>query len=331
MNPTGSDLQVNIPLMLVQNAFLADQSEFIASQVFPIIPVQRRSGNYWTFNKDSWLRAEAQERAPSTPSVGSGFTVSQGALYYARRYAIHKDVDYETRAENEANGFFDIDAVSTRWVTRQLLLKRELLWANTYFRTGVWTTDMNGVSAAPGAGQFLRWDNANSTPIDDVTGKALDVYELTGFKPNTLVLTPRGRRALRRNPQILDAAKSIANYTGEPMVTDALLAEVLEVERILVASALVNNAPEGSAAQIAPLFGKNALLVYASQDPNLEMPSGGYTFTWNGYLQDGGFEGNRVTTFFMEEIRSDRIEGEMAFDMRIVAPDTGVFFSSIIA
>lgn len=330
-NPLGSDLAVNLPLQIVQNAFLGMQNSYIAGRVFPIIPVQQRSGRSWTFDTGSWLRSSAEERPPSTPSVGSGYRLAQADLYYARVYAIHKDVDYQTRAETEANGFYDIDAVSVRWATRQLLLKRELIWANTYFKAGVWTGNLTGVAATPAAGQFLQWNGASSTPIDDIANQALNQQELTGFRPNTLVISPRVRQALLRNAQVLDAAKSVANVTGEPLPNDALLARVLGVDRVFVASEMYNSAAEGLANAIGPIYGRHALLVYSAPDPSMELPSGGYTFTWNGYLNDGGFEGNRVTTFYMEEIKSDRIEAEMAFDMKIVAPDTGTFFANAIA
>jgi hypothetical protein len=32
----------------------------------------------------------------------------------------------------------------------------------------------------------------------------------------------------------------------------------------------------------------------------------------------------------MEEIASVRVEGEMAFDMKVVSPDVGIFFSSVV-
>lgn len=331
--PVGSALQVNIPLFLVQSAFIEGaQGEFIADQVFPIIPVQKKVSNYFTFDQDSWYRSEVQERAPGTPSVGGGWNVSESALYNCRVYAIHKDVDDQTRAEQEANGLINVDDVSTMWVTRQLLLKRELLWAATYFTTGVWANDLTGVAASPTTGQFLQWDNANSTPIDDVGAQIDAMQEATGLRPNTLVLPPRVRRAIRRNPQFLDLAKAIATHTGEAMVMDSLIAEAFEVDRILTPLAVVNTAKEGAARAMSSIYSKSALLVHTPDPGNesLQTPSGGYMFTWNGYLEDGGFAGNRVVTFRMNENESDRIEGSMAFDMRLTARDLGVYFSSVI-
>jgi hypothetical protein len=59
-------------------------------------------------------------------------------------------------------------------------------------------------------------------------------------------------------------------------------------------------------------------------------PSGGYIFSWTGYL-GAGPAGNRIKRFRIEQIASDRIEGEMAFDAKLVAPDLGVFFEDAVS
>lgn len=334
MDPLGSETTVNVPLQLVATAYIQDASEFIADKVFPVINVQKRSSNYYTFDRSSWYRSDAHERAPATVSVGGGFTMSQAPLYNCRVYAFHKDIDDQTRAEHETNGLIDIEQVSTRFVTRQLLLKRELVWAATYFATGVWGRNLTGVAGAPAASQVRQWSDAASTPIDDIQNESLRVLELTGLEPNTLVITPRVQRALRRNPQVLDAAKAFpgASGGGAPNVTDQMLADALGIDRIVVAKTIVNNAPEGAADIFAPLYGRHALLVHTppAGARSIEMPAGGYIFTWDGYDDAGGFNGERIVSFRIPEIRSDRVEGEMAFDMRQVAPDLGVFFANVI-
>jgi hypothetical protein len=41
--------------------------------------------------------------------------------------------------------------------------------------------------------------------------------------------------------------------------------------------------------------------------------------------------GTRMKQFRLEAIASDRIEGEMAFDMKVISSILGVFFSGVIA
>jgi hypothetical protein len=59
-------------------------------------------------------------------------------------------------------------------------------------------------------------------------------------------------------------------------------------------------------------------------------PAAGYIFTWNGYLAGNAY-GIRMSNFRMEHIRSDRIEGEMTYDMKVVSPDMGIYMASAVA
>jgi hypothetical protein len=72
----------------------------------------------------------------------------------------------------------------------------------------------------------------------------------------------------------------------------------------------------------------SALLCYTPSAPSLMTPAAGYIFTWNGYLAGNSF-GVRMKNFRMEHIASDRIEGEMTYDMRVISPEMGVFLSSV--
>jgi hypothetical protein len=62
----------------------------------------------------------------------------------------------------------------------------------------------------------------------------------------------------------------------------------------------------------------------------LQTPTAGYTFTWSGYLA-GNARGTRIKRFRMEHIAADRIEAEMTYDMKVVAPDMGVFLNTVVA
>jgi hypothetical protein len=59
------------------------------------------------------------------------------------------------------------------------------------------------------------------------------------------------------------------------------------------------------------------------------MPSAGYTFSWTGYL-GASDQGVRVKKFRMEELAADRVEAEMAYEQKMVAPDLGYFFEDAI-
>jgi hypothetical protein len=48
-------------------------------------------------------------------------------------------------------------------------------------------------------------------------------------------------------------------------------------------------------------------------------------------LRSTGGAGIRIKTFRMEHLASDRVEVDMAVDMRVVSKDCGFFFNNVIS
>jgi hypothetical protein len=326
--PTASDVHVNVPLTNISVAWAQQQSNFVADQVFPNIPVPQQSNLYFKYQRDDWYRSEAEVRAPGTESAGGGWHLSTDS-YAAVVYAIHKDVDDQIRAN--ADSVISMDRDATMWVTTQLLLKRDLLWAAQYFVTGSgWTggngANLTGVAGAPGANQFKQWDAAGSTPIEDLRKQRILMAEKTGYRPNVLVLSAHVWRVLQDHPEFLDRVK----YTQRGEVSTDLLASLCEIDKVVVSYGVASTNAEGQTEATSFVFGKNALLLYSPSNPGLMQPSAGYTFSWTGYT-GAGIMGSRIKTFRMEQLNADRVEGEMAFSLKQVAPELGQMFLAAVA
>lgn len=327
-NPTVSSVHVDRPLTNISVAYQQDTNDYIAAQVFPRVPVQKQSDQYFTYGKGDWFRSEAAVRPPSTETPGTGYRISTDT-YYAYVYGVHRDIDDQLRANADAP--INVDREATLLVTNQMLLKRDKDWAATYFTTGLWTgtdtgADQTGVAAAPAANQFLQWDQAGSDPIDDIAKQQVAMKEKTGRTPNTLVLGPYVYSSLRQNDSIIERIK----YTQRGVLTRELLAQMFDVDRVLIAGATENTALEGAAATMSYVFGKAALLCYSAPNPGLMTPSAGYIFTWDGLLPGGSF-GTAISRFRLDHLKSTRIEGEMSYDMKVVANDLGAFFTAAVA
>lgn len=325
-NPLPTQVHIDTALTNMSVAYIQTADKFISDKVFPVVPVQKQSDRYFVYKKEDWFRDEAEERAPGTESAGGGYDIDNTPTYFCRKYAYHKDVTEEDRTNADAP--LNPDADATDFTTQKLLLKREVLWASRYFVSGVWGTEYAGVAASPVTGQVLRWNDVNSTPIDDVDRARTTVLELTGHEPNTFVLGVHVFNALKNHPQILDRIK----YTQRGVITVDLLAAILEIDRVFVAKAIKNVAPRGANANMQFVFGKHALLCYAAPKPGIKIPSAGYTFAWTGLLGAGAY-GNRILRIPMPWLGqgTERIEGEMAFDQKVIAPDLGVFFNGVVA
>lgn len=316
--PSPSDVHVDAILTNISVAYIQEQGAFIANRVFPNLPVEKQSDKYFKYNKGDWFRDEAQKRAPATESVGSGYNLSTDT-YSADVYAFHKDVDDQTRAN--ADNPLNPDRDATTFVTQRMLLRQEIEWTSTYFTTGVWATDKTG------AVDFTQWDNySSSDPIEDIEDGKATMWSQTGFLPNTLVLGYDVFRQLKNHPDIVDRIK----YTSAETVTEGILARYFGVDNVFVSRAIKNTGAEGGADSFASVAGKNAALFYVAPSAGILVPTAGYQFVWRG-VSDGMGQNIGITRFRMPELRSDRIEAQMAWDYKVVASDLGYFFSACVA
>lgn len=322
--PLPGDVHVNQPLTNISVAFIQDQSNFVADHVFPIVPVEKQSDRYYTYSQEDFFRDEAEERAPGTESAGTDYDVDNTPTYFCKVYAHHKDVSDPERVNSDSVLKPDEDA--TTFVSQKLMLRKERLWVNSYFKTGVWGIDLTGVAAGPGANQFIQIDKTDSHPITLIDAQKDAIAEKTGYMPNTLVIGAKVFTELKNHADILDRVK----YTQRGIITQDILAALFGVDKVLVPYGVVNTAGKGKAGSFSFIHGKHMLLVYSAPNPGLKTPTGGYTYTWKGLFGAGAF-GNRIKKFRMENLESDRIEGEMAFDQKVVSPALGIFFSGAIS
>ena len=324
--PTMQNAHIDRALTNVSVSYLQDASAFIADKVFPILPVKRQSDVFYKYKKEDFMRDEAQVRGAATESAGSDYGVEASDPYYCRKHAFHKDVTPEERANYDEP--LDADKDATDFVTQKMLIRREMQWASSFFKTGVWGTEIAGVESGAAANQTLKWSLATSNPIKDITEAAVKMASETGYKPNTLVLSPFAFNALKNHEDILDRIK----YTQKGIVTDDLLATLFEVEHVYVAWSVVNSAAKGADANVNFIMGKHALLCYSNPRPALRKPSAGYIFAWTG-LEGSGAYGNRIVRLPMDMLGlgTERIEGEIAFDAKQICADLGVFFQDIVA
>jgi len=322
--PTQGSVHVNAPLTNISVAYIQSQADFVADKAFPIIPVDKQSDIYWLYTKNDWFRDEAQQRAAGTESAGGGYSVDSSNTYYCKVYAFHKDVPDQVRAN--ADAALDVDRDATMFVTQRLLIRREKEWHDKYFAAGKGWKDYTGVAGVPAANQFKQWsDFTSSDPVNDIKVARMYIKTLTGFRPNTLVLQEEVFETLKLHPDIIDRYK----YTTAQVITADMLAKLFEVDRILVSGGVYATNNEGVTGAYSFIASKGALLCYSAPNPGLLTPSAGYTFAWKG-LSGMGYS-TAIKNFRMEHLESDRIEGQAAFDCKIVAADLGAFFATAIA
>ncbi len=330
-SPSGADLHINAALTNVSVAYFQDSADFIADQIFPSLPVDKRSDVFWKYSKSDMRRTDAQKRAPGTESAGIDWTLTEDN-YYADVYAVHKDIDDQTRANADSN--FHLDSDATRLVTNHLLLQRDSLWASKYFLTGLWGKEYTGVGSGPTGTQFLQWNVAGSGPLENMTTWASAFRLSTGKKFSFMVVGSDVWNALQNHAEILDRIK----FTQKGVITEQLVAEFFGVKKFVVSHASIATGPhinDSVAQDAASTYGyinnpKSILIGYAPSSPSLLTPSAGYTFNWKGYGA-GNKQGLTIAQMRMQHLKSDRIEGEAAYVQKLVSADCGVFINTAVS
>lgn len=319
-SPTIGDVHVDRPLTDVSTAYVQDEARFVAPQVFPTIPVNHKSDLYYTYSKEDWLRRQSAKRAPATESKGTSREIGTDN-YVADVWALHEDVDGQTEANQDPA--IDMEADATAFVTHNLLMERENEWVQNFFIPGAW-----GNEGTPST----LWDVASSTPIVDIKQQKGNILRRTGFEPNVLVLGWDVWNALTEHPDIIDRIKGGAT-TGQPAIaTRNLMAQLFEVDRIVVASAVETKTAAGAATQTVDFIaGKHALLAFSQPSPGLRRPTAGYIFAWR--FVGASIAGVRTRRIPMPTLGEGarRVEVELAFDMKKVADDLAFLFTNAVS
>jgi hypothetical protein len=337
--PTFSQVHISQALTQIATAYIQDEANYVADKLFPVIPVQFQADKYFKYSKDDFFRDEAQLRADATESAGTGFNLTTGS-YSAGVWALHKDLGDQTR--RNADPALDLDVATTKEIMQKLLIRRERFFAANYVTSGVWGTDVTfSTAGVPGTTASQYWnDDVNGDPITDVLVGQTTIMQNTGFKPNKLLLTWPVYQVLRKHPLIIDRIKFTTQaFSGT--VTAALLAQLFDVEEVLVSNAVYNSASEGQVnyttgvstvtGSYSFINGKNALLVYSPPSPGLMIPAAGYIFAWQGFTGLNSM-GVRISQIPMPWLGMNtvRTEGEMAFDMQVIGNDLGYMFNGAV-
>jgi hypothetical protein len=329
--PTNSAVHVDAALTNISVAFLQNANHFAAGRVFPNVPVSKQSDRYFVFDRGDFNRDEAEVRAPGTESAGGGYELDNTPTYFANVYAFHHDVPDQVRSN--ADPAVDVERAAAELVMHKMLIKREKVWTTNFFTGGKWTNDYDGVASSPGTNEVIQWsDTASGDPIGDIRAAKTTILESTGFMPNKLVFTQPVMDALVDHPDIVDRVKYATSTTANPaMVNEQTLAALFGLDEIVVSRAIENTAAQGATASHSFIGGKKALLCYAAPTPSLMTPTAGYQFSWSGFMGQTNAFGVATKRFYLDHLESTRVEGQAAFDMKLVSADMGYFWDSIVA
>lgn len=310
------DVHIDGPLSNISTAYMQSQDDFVAGKVFPVVAVEKQSDKYFTWPKDVFYRNRAGKWVPGTLMKQSGFDLSTDD-YMAEFRAFEHPLRWDLR--DNADAALQFERAPVEYVTRMILLNREVEWAADFMVTGVWGTDKTGGT------DFTQWsDYDNSDPIKDFRDGRLLVKKNTGYTPNTCVLAQEVFEVLADHPLL----KELYKYTGTAILTPELVARALRVERLFIAGGIKITSDEGGTNTFDWIFAKRAWLGYVAPRPGLMIPSAGYIFSWRGFTQ--GFEVG-IERIPDRRVKADYTQGFSAYALKKVAADLGYLFDTAVA
>lgn len=216
----------------------------------------------------------------------------------------------------EGAGPLSPQALSTMMIMGLIKLDREVRVASAVFNTSVYAAGNQATLA--GTSQWS--DQTNSDPVKAI-GDALDVPVI---RPNKMALGRAAWTNLRRHPKIVQACN--ASFQGAGIASRQQVADLFEIQEILVGSAFVNTARKGQTVSLSRAWGKHCLLYYSNQQAAVErQPVFGFTAQFGTAVAGEipaptkGLRGGML-------VRA----GESVKEV-ISAPDTAYFFQNAVA
>ncbi|MDO5397184.1 MAG: hypothetical protein Q4G33_04570 [bacterium] len=315
---------INIPLTNISVAYLQSKESGSVS-FFPQVPVDLSTGTYYIFNKEDLLRDDVQ-RKPILGKVNPTIVSSDTDTYKCFPEQIILGYDEIIQSDYMrlgAKGMLNIRQSKSKIIADKMFIHRNKLFAQGYFKSGVWGTDLVGGT------DFAQFDNANATPINTILETVTAMKRSTGRKPNKLGMGQRVFDALIQNPDIMNRVIYGGSTLNPATITEKTLAQILGVEEVVIFDTIWNNARLGEKENTEFICDENSmLLVYATSHPAIDEASAGYTFTWtmgqNTTLPIIEWDGEEGTY-------SHYIGGMMSIDTKIVCKDLGVFFKNAVA
>ena len=312
--PGLNDVHVDAILTNISVASMNQDDSFIATKVFPALPVTKESDKYFVFTKSHLFRSEVELRSPSAAVKHRGYDLSTDN-YNCNEYAtgilvpdrIAENSDMPLRPYEDA----------TAIITHDMKMFTENNWAAEHMVAGTWTTD----NTLSGTDQWS--DFTNSDPIGDIDTAKRTVNGLTGIPTSQLSLAIGALvwDKLKRHPDMLGAFGG-----GNPamkVLTKQQAAEILEVKEILVSEAVWNTNKEGNATQtLSRIVGKNALVFYRPTAPSLMTPAAGYFFRKTSA---------EISRYRIQRRRSEAVEIMSNFDFKTTDVDAGYLFVNAVA
>lgn len=302
-----------------------DRLGFIGYKVLPVMEVQRSAGTFGRIPLAQLLK-NANVARHSRSGYPRGDWEFEQETFATKEYGFEEPVDNRDSALYA--DFFDAEMVSAEIARDTVLREAEKRVAAMIFNTSTWT----GATLTTAIAAGKEWSNAaNATPLDDVEAAIIKVYTLTGMWPNSLILARTTFRNLRNCDQVIDriASSGAGSPTKASDITTQMLAQVFDLDNILVAGSSRNSANEGQAAVPVQIWNDDlAMVARLATTNNIKEPCVGRAFHWG---QDGSTIGGTMETYDDPQLRGEVVRCRHDVDEKVISASFGHLLTNVKA
>lgn len=290
----------------------------IADMVMPRVNVATKEFKYQKYDK-------AERFTVPNTLVGRKGAPSEMEFGATEEAAFVKDYGLDSVIPNDdiiqaAAGGTNYNPINhtTEVLTDLILLDREKRVADIVFDADSYNssykTDVSGTATD-------QWsDYTNSEPRDQI----LEALDEPIMRPNIFVINQNVWRVLRQHPQIVSSI--LGNSGKQGTITRQQLADLLEVEEVIVGQGFINIAKPNQAPVMTRVWGNHGALLYRNRLANTQMGATfGFTAQYQGRIA-GQMAEQKVGLRGGVRVRV----GESVKEL-VIAKDLGYFFENAIA
>lgn len=280
-------------LGLAYHEFTPEGMTFAAELVLPTMNVAKEAGTFSVIPREN-IRSTSNKHANGAAfkRVNLG---SEDKSYSTHDYGIEGQLTDVDRQKYMSD--FDAETETIGVVKTDMLMSKEIRAAAALFNTTTWTGSSLYTDVS------TDWDNAAADVIGDIRSAQEIVRQNTGIVPKSLLIGPVTFKNLKTNTAIL------AKFIGVPVLTAEawrqFIAQILDLDEIVVANGVYNSAKEGQTASMADIWSDDYALLFRKHTGAIIQPGLGRTLRWIG--QDGGLVNglDTVLTYREEQTESD--------------------------
>lgn len=287
-------------------------AELIADKILPRVPVGKKEFRWLKFDRAERMTVpETLVGRKSLPNEVDFTLQEEAGMVYDRGL----DDVVPNDDISEAPDGYDPRAEAAEGLTDLILLDREIRVAAKVMNPANFPAS-NKVTLA--AGQ--QFDNPSADPVKTITGW-LDTLL---YRPNKLLMPQPVWMALRTNPNVVRAFYPNGNGVGT--VSKQQVAELLEVDEIIVGQGWRNSAKPGQTPTIVRVWGGDSMLAYYTN--STATPRRGVTFGYTA--QYGQRVSGQIAEPKMGLRGSVRIRVGESVNEMLVCPDLGFLFQDVL-